>query len=134
MWGQVMHALAWVRIVMLILQRTGTPIVHEREIWWCNVGYNIGYEVYGKGSEYQRPVLIVKKFNNRMVFAVPLSTQVRPSPYRIPFVFQGVERVALLNQVRCFDTKRFTKSMGVLPTDDFELIKYGLQESLFETT
>ena len=33
----------------------------EREIFWTRIGYNIGSEEYGKGNEFQRPVIIIKK-------------------------------------------------------------------------
>jgi mRNA interferase MazF len=33
----------------------------EREIWWCNLGLNIGDEENGKGEKSTRPILIIKK-------------------------------------------------------------------------
>ncbi len=36
---------------------------HEREVWWCGIGINIGVEIDGKNSDFERPVLVVKKFN-----------------------------------------------------------------------
>jgi hypothetical protein len=38
--------------------------VHEREIWWCSMGVNIGDEEDGKNELFERPVLILRKFNN----------------------------------------------------------------------
>jgi len=35
----------------------------EREIFWTRIGYNIGSEEYGKGNEFQRPVIIIKKIS-----------------------------------------------------------------------
>ncbi len=32
------------------------------EIWWCRVGLNIGTEIYGKGNEYTRPVLVPDQY------------------------------------------------------------------------
>ena len=37
----------------------------EREIWWCSVGLNVGTEIYGKGEDFARPVLII---NAEVVF------------------------------------------------------------------
>jgi hypothetical protein len=39
---------------------------HEREIWWSSIGLNIGVETNGKSDHFERPVLIVKKFNKDM--------------------------------------------------------------------
>ncbi len=47
---------------------------HEREIWWCRIGLNIGYEQDGKGDNFARPVIIFKKFNNEVCWIIPLST------------------------------------------------------------
>ena len=33
----------------------------EGDVWWCSVGLNIGTESCGKGGEFRRPVLIIKK-------------------------------------------------------------------------
>ena len=39
------------------------PYFDIGEIWWCALGVNIGVEVDGKGNDYLRPVLILKKYN-----------------------------------------------------------------------
>ena len=35
----------------------------NREIFWMKVGQNIGFETDGKGEEFLRPVLILRKFS-----------------------------------------------------------------------
>ena len=47
----------------------------EGEVWISSVGLNIGYEQNGSEDNFSRPVLIVKKFNNHMFWAVSLSTK-----------------------------------------------------------
>ena len=37
----------------------------EKEVWWTALGVNIGFEQDGKGEEFRRPVLILKKFNTK---------------------------------------------------------------------
>ena len=46
---------------------------HEREVWWCSLGYNVGFEQDGKGYNFARPIIIFKKFNNEVFWAVPLT-------------------------------------------------------------
>ena len=41
--------------------------VHEREVWWSALGVNIGVEIDGKHENFERPVLVVRKFNNDFV-------------------------------------------------------------------
>ena len=51
--------------------------VHEGEIWWCSLGVNVGDEQDGKNDLFERPVLIVRKFNNSIVWAVPMITKIK---------------------------------------------------------
>jgi mRNA interferase MazF len=46
---------------------------HEREVWWVNLGKNIGVEANGKNEIFERPVLIIKKFNSEMIWALPVT-------------------------------------------------------------
>ncbi len=43
--------------------RFSNIIFRERDIWWCSVGINVGNESCGKGKDFQRPVIILKKLN-----------------------------------------------------------------------
>ena len=55
----------------------------EGEVWWAHLGVNVGYEIDGKRSDFSRPVLILKKFNQFSFLALPLTTNERPNPYRL---------------------------------------------------
>ena len=46
----------------------------QRDIFWINMGQNIGYEVYGKGGEFLRPVIVFKKFSQNTFLGIPLTT------------------------------------------------------------
>ena len=39
------------------------PFYNEREIWWCSLGVNVGFEQDGTGQKFDRPVLVIKGFN-----------------------------------------------------------------------
>ena len=45
----------------------------EREVWVCSYGINVGNEQNGTSQNYERPVLVLKKFNNQMVWGILLS-------------------------------------------------------------
>ncbi len=51
------------------------PQIRQREIYWANLGENIGFEQNGKDDNFMRPLLIFKKFSNNIFFGIPLSTQ-----------------------------------------------------------
>ena len=65
------------------LDKIDQPVFfREREIWWCSIGINVGHEQDGRGSDYRRPVLVLRKFNRWLFIGVPLSLQIKPNnPY-----------------------------------------------------
>ena len=58
---------------------------HEGEIWWCSIGLNIGDEEDGKNNNFERPVLVLKKFSKNMLIGIPLSTKIKEGKYYINF-------------------------------------------------
>ena len=60
----------------------------EREIFWTRIGYNIGSEEYGKGNEFQRPVIIIKKLTSDLFFGIPLSTVLKEGEFFHTFTYQ----------------------------------------------
>ena len=107
-----------------------TPTFQEREIWWCSVGVNIGHEMDGKNQFYNRPVLIVRKFNPHIFFGVPLTTKIKQNPYYLPIRFKDRAQCVMLSQLRLWDGKRLTHKMGQLPDDQFEAVKQALRRLL----
>ena len=35
------------------------PLYHKRQIRWCRLGVNVGFEQDGTGKDFSRPVLIL---------------------------------------------------------------------------
>lgn len=104
----------------------------ERDIWWCRIGINIGDEENGKGDEFNRPVLILKKFNKRVFIGLPLSTVVKESNYFYhKFHFKGQEQSVIISQIRLFDAKRLTHKMGTINMKEFINIKERARELIF---
>ena len=59
----------------------------EREIFYMKMGQNVGFEQNGKGENFVRPVIILKKFNKEMFFGVPLSSQYKEGKFYYNFEF-----------------------------------------------
>ncbi len=101
----------------------------EREIYWANIGENIGSEQNGKGDDFTRPLLIFKKFSNDIFFGIPLSTQVKEGNWFFEFSFKDEElSTALLVQSRLFDIKRLDKKIGKISVEDFSMLKIKFKE------
>ena len=102
----------------------------ERDIFWASIGVNIGHEQDGKGNVFSRPVLILKKFNNRLFFGIPLSTQIKKGSFFFTFKLNAAQSSALLVQARTYDAKRLENKIGMIAKEDFERLKKNLKELL----
>ena len=69
--------LNWHRIKENIEFNNNRVYFHKREIWWCSLGVNVGFEQDGKGKNFARPVLIFKKFNKEIFWALPISAKIK---------------------------------------------------------
>jgi mRNA interferase MazF len=88
---------------------------HEREVWWCSLGSNVGFEQDGKGGEFTRPVLVFKKFNKEIFWALPLSTKIKTTKFYAPVILNdGLNRVAIISQLRLTDAKRLVGKIGMI--------------------
>jgi mRNA interferase MazF len=97
---------------------------HEREVRWCSLGQNIGYEIDGKGIKFARPVLILKGFNKEICLCLPITTKYKQGKYYHELDLKdGLKRHVILSQIRLIDTKRLGKIIGVLDEEQFHKIK-----------
>ena len=96
----------------------------QGEIWWVNLGLNVGFEMNGKGEEYMRPVVILKKYNKYSFLALPLSTSQNINDYRVSIgVVDGKKAVANLSQLRNIDSRRLINKVGHVEEGLFKEIK-----------
>ncbi len=111
--------------------RVDAPFFHKREIWWCSLGVNIGFEQDGSGEDYYRPILILKGMSRQTCFAIPLTTSVNRHPLRPSIgMIEGKEAHALLSQTRLIDAKRLVRKMGYLDKQIFEQIRKAVKDML----
>ena len=106
------------------------PKFNDRDIWWCSIGVNVGHESDGKGELFNRPILVVKKFNARLFWGVPLSTQTKDSYHYHQFTFSNRKQSAMLTQLRLWDAQRLTQKMGRLAEKEFLVICEKLKQYL----
>jgi mRNA interferase MazF len=53
----------------------------EKEIWWCSIGMNVGSEVFGKGHDYTRPVLVINAEGSESFIGIPLTSNIKNKKY-----------------------------------------------------
>ncbi|TKX32412.1 type II toxin-antitoxin system PemK/MazF family toxin [Campylobacter aviculae] len=104
-----------------------------KKIYWLSLGLNVGAEVYGKDEFFTRPVLVLNSFYNGTFLGIPLSSKTKNKKGFLFHKFKdnkGTLQVALLGQMRVFDTKRIRTYIGKINNDDFEKIKNKIAEKI----
>ncbi len=100
------------------------PLFHEREVWLCYFGANIGSEQDGKGDAFLRPAVILQKFGRGVFWALLLTRVPKMDQYHFPLSFKpDVKSFAILSQIRLFDMRRLKRKIGNVEEVDFELMK-----------
>lgn len=99
-----------------------------RDIRWCSLGVNIGYEQDGTSDSYKRPVLIIKGFSRNVCLVVPLTTSKKKNPYHIEVgAVEGKLAFAITSQLRLIDTKRLHDRLSILDKQKFEEIRKAIR-------
>lgn len=110
------------------------PFPKEGWVWLCSIGVNVGFEQDGIGRVSARPVLVVKKFNNKMYWVIPLSRKQKQYDFYFNFTDPNSQRVsAILAQLRLVSTKRFVRDMYAMPDDIFGEILVRLSRFLHKS-
>jgi len=103
-------------------------IFEENQIWWTNLGVNAGSEACGKNDNFNRPVLVVRKFNKSIFLGVPLSTKIKEGRFYHNFTLKGKESSALLSQIRLLDSKRLTDLIGKISDKEIGIVRGKIKD------
>ena len=99
---------------------------NEREIWWCSLGLNVGVESDGKNEAFERPILIIRKFNANMIWVVPLTSVSHDDTYHRKVKHGSDESWACLTQVRTISTKRLLRKVGMVDEAYYDGVLSGI--------
>lgn len=104
---------------------------HEREIWWASLGLNVGDEQDGKNDLFERPVLILKKFNDKVVLILPLTSQSKEGKFYQSIKYGEKTSTVILSQIRLLSVKRFRRFVRKISYSQFKAVQNKLQNLLF---
>ena len=111
---------------------TNRQFFKEGEVWWVHLGLNIGYEIDGKGTEYERPVVVIKKYNQYSFLALPLSTVNKSNIHYVSIgVIGGKENYGIMSQLRNIDSKRLINQIGEVDSALLKIIKEKISQTNF---
>lgn len=110
----------------------GVALFHEREVWWCALGANIGFEQDGSGDLFTRPVVILSKFNLDACLVVPLTAKFKKGKYYFSVGnVSGRDAVAVLSQIRFVDRKRLALKIATMDKDTFRALTEAVVKACF---
>lgn len=108
-----------------------TRFYRPRDVWWCFLGLNIGFEQDGKGARYERPVLVLTAFNRHVCLIVPLTSSAKENPYHVyAGLVKGKPSWAIISQIRLVDTKRFVNRCDIIKKTHFTLIQNAIRSMI----
>lgn len=127
----------WNELKKSINKSTKPKSPHKGKIYWISIGQNVGCETYGKGKDFARPVLVLSKIQIGYIdtfVGVPLSSKTKGKKGFMYYKFtdsKGNKQVALLAQIRVFDSKRILNPLDAeIKNDDFHQIKERLKKDI----
>lgn len=113
----------WNEIKKKIENKPNYLAIKEREIRWARIGLNVGDEEDGKGEIFERPIFIVKKFNNKVAWVLPMSTKQGNPKFYIKIHYGTVESFVILSQLKLMSVKRIQRYVGKISPSKFISIK-----------
>jgi len=101
-------------------------LFHAREIWYCSIGINIRTELSGHNTDFERPVLILKKIGRKFI-CYPLTSKKPKNDifyYDISHNSQHgrVESYVLINNPLTLDVARLQRRIRILKSRKFQKI------------
>jgi mRNA interferase MazF len=99
----------------------------KREIWWCSLGVNVGVETDGKHQNFERPVLILKKFNQHMFWGIPMTSRKKTGHLYQKVTYSGGVSWANFSQLKAISTKRLLRKITTISEDQFTLAREKLK-------
>jgi mRNA interferase MazF len=101
----------WNEVKKEVDQKIYNPI-KIGEVCWCKFGLNVGREQNGDLIEFQRPVIVIKKFSAEFILVAPLTTKFKKGNWYLDINVLENKRQVILNQIKPIDTKRIFKIVG----------------------
>lgn len=121
----------WNENKKLIHTKNENKLYHNREIWWCSLGVNVGFEQDGDDIKHERPILILKGLSRNTCLVIPLTTSLNRHKMRIYLgLVDGKQASALLSQIRVIDTKRLINRIAIIDQKLFEDIRKATKDLL----
>jgi mRNA interferase MazF len=127
---------SWNFLKKKLQTRNSIPSFKRKEIWWCNLGINIGSEQDGKGLLFSRPVLVITKISQQLFLGIPLSSKIKKDKFFFDTFyhiihFKDKDQSAILAQIRTLEARRLEEKMGEISDSEFKKLMDKLKKMIF---
>lgn len=113
----------WMRLKLKINLSERKVFPRRKEIWWVSLGKNIGVEIDGKHSSFERPVLVINAFGIDSFLVVSLTSQPKIGKYYFDYINNdNQKRVINLSQLRTVSCLRFIRKIEVIDDNNFQIV------------
>lgn len=125
----IIRLIEWTKLKIRLHISESNIYFREGEIWWASLGANIGYEQDGKHDNFERPILVIKKFNQYILWAVPLTSQIKDdNPYYVKYKFGGKIYSVIISQLRLISVKRLHRKIGMFLDEDYNRVREEIKK------
>lgn len=124
----------WYRLKADIQKNRQAPDFSERDVWWCSIGANIGFEEDGKNDLFERPVLIIRKFNKELFIGIPLTSVKKGNKFYHSVTVARQVSTVILSQQRALSSKRLIRRIGRVGEDDYDAIVKKINDLIKKAT
>ena len=105
----------WNEVKKIVQNDEKIRLFKQRDIFFINMGQNVGFEQNGKGENFVRPIIILKKITNQMFIGIPLSSQLKKGDCFFEFKFNCKDNlshnIAIIPQIKMFSSRRLLNKM-----------------------
>ncbi len=98
----------------------------EGEIWWVALGVNIGHEIDGKNDMFERPVVVLKRITDDLLWAIPITSTIKSSVDFQLMKHSGKQQTILVSQIKLISNKRLLRLIFRMKQSEFSLIKESI--------
>lgn len=104
--------------------------IERGEIWWVNLDPTVGSEI-----NKRRPCIVISANEINRIRSTPVVIPLSSSPQAAPPIVlavpsAGKDSVAVLDQIRAVDKKRFVSRAGVLSVTDLRSLELATKHIL----
>ncbi len=118
----------WTLEKIKINEKCVTLNIKEATVWWCSYGVNIGREQDGSDKNFERPIMILKKYSKDTFLCLPFTTKSKLDKISYEINLVKIKGYLLLDQARVIDKKRLKRFIEIINKEEFNKIKIRFKD------